>query len=191
MVARKKAHEELTKEMIIQEANRQFLLHDFHKVSMRAIAKELGCSHGAIYYYFANKSELFYAVVEQYFDELNRMMETALTEEDSTEQQMMNVFLGFIQFGLNYQSQYEFMFSMRDEHTDPLAQQASNNSYTKFAETLQKLSHHKLALAEIYSTFIALHGFVSHYYGRVKRYEEAHQAAVHFSAFLMKALEKS
>ena len=191
MSARKKEQEELTREMIIQEANRQFLLNDFHKVSMRAIAKELGCSHGAIYYHFTNKSELFYAVVEQYFEQLNQMLDEALISDKSTNQKMIEVFLGFIEFGLNHQSQYEFMFMMRDNDIDPLTQQASNNSYVKFAETLQAISSFPLAPVTIYSTFIALHGFVSHYFGRVKHYEEACEAAIHFAHYLIKALENS
>ena len=191
MSARKKVQEELTRDMIIQEANRQFLLNDFHKVSMRAIAKELGCSHGAIYYYFTNKSELFYAVVEQYFKQLNQMLDKVLMSDNNSNQKMSEVFLGFIEFGLNHQSQYKFMFMIRDIEIDPLTQQASNNSYIKFAETLQSISISPLPLAAIYSTFIALHGFVSHYIGRVKHYKEAHEAAIHFAHYLIKALENS
>ena len=191
MSARKKVHEELTREMIIQEANQQFLLNDFHKVSMRAIAKELGCSHGAIYYHFTNKSELFYAVVEQYFEQLNQILDKVLISNNNSKQKMIEVFLRFIEFGLNHQSQYEFMFMMREKEIDPLTQQASNNSYVKFVETLQSISISPLPLVAIYSTFIALHGFVSHFFGRVKYYEEAQEAAIHFAHYLMKALEKN
>ena len=190
MTARKKAMEELTKEMIVETANRHFLLNDFHKVSMRAIAQELGCSHGAIYYHFTNKNELFFAVVEKYFDELNKKLDASIIGVANVEQKMIDVFLGFIEFGLNHQSQYEFMFIMRNENTDPLNHQASKTSYMKFEETLQKLSEDKLNSFEIYATFMALHGFVSHYRGRVSNYLEACEDAKLFAQFLWKALEK-
>ena len=189
MAARKKAIDELSKEMIIQEANKQFLTSDFHKVSMRAIAKELGCSHGAIYYHFANKTELFYAVVEQYFTELNMTLENVIKEEGDSRSKMAAVFTGFIEFGLNHQSQYEFMFMPRNKEVNPFSQQASNESYTKFAQVLQELTNHTLSLAKIYSTFISLHGFVSHYRGFVENYNEAKEAAIQHSQFLLEALD--
>ena len=58
MSPRKPASQELTREMIIQEAQTQFERNEFQKVSMRNIAKKLGCTHGAIYYHFKNKAEL-------------------------------------------------------------------------------------------------------------------------------------
>ena len=191
MAARKKAQEELTKESIVETANRQFLTKDFHKVSMRAVAQELGCTHGAINHNFKNKAELFYAVVERYFDELNEKLDVSLGSEGHADDKIVQVFLGFIEFGLDHQSQYEFMFMMRDEDTDPLTQHASNKSYNKFSETLQLLSGNTLTPFTIYAAFMALHGFVTHYRGRVKTHAEADEAAAHFAQFLLKALDKS
>lgn len=185
-MARKKIEDELTKEMIIDEADRQFQQLDFHKVSMRAIAKALGCSHGAIYYHFHNKSDLFNAVVEKYFSVLNKQLDEAL-KYDSLEG-TKKVLLGFMEFGLNYPSQYEFMFVKQANVPDPLMQKASNESYEKFSNTLQILHHHKLKLMDIYSTFMALHGFVLCYKGRVNSFEEAMNAAQHYCEYLLRAL---
>ena len=82
-MGRKAIENGLTKEMIIEEANKQFLHNDFNKVSMRSIANALGFSHGAIYYHFENKSELFQAVIEKYFMILNQMLDeiTQYTKE--------------------------------------------------------------------------------------------------------------
>lgn len=185
-MARKKYEDELTKEMIIEEADQQFLQIDFNKVSMRAIATKLGCSHGAIYYHFNNKSELFNAVVEKYFTILNKKLDEALQYgcHDGTKK----VLLGYIEFGLNYQSQYEFMFVRRDDLQDPLIQQAPNKSYEKFSETLQQLHNNNLNPVDIHSTFMALHGFVLIYKGRVKNYEEAINAAENHCEYLLRAL---
>lgn len=189
MAARKKVVEELTKEIIIAEANRQFLNKDYHHVSMRAIAKELNCSHGAIYYHFANKAELFYAVISQYFDEVNALLKSALLAEGDSRSKTMAVFTGFIEFGLNHQSQYQFMFMMRNNEVDPLAQKAANESYEQFAQTLQQIHQQKLSIAKIYSVFISLHGFVSFFHGGVENYDEAKETAIMHSKFLLDALE--
>ena len=92
-MARKKLEDELTKEMIVEEANVQFLQKDFNKVSMRAIATALGCSHGAIYYHFENKTELFNAVVEKYFNVLNNLLEDALNYD--CDEGTKRILLGF------------------------------------------------------------------------------------------------
>ncbi len=185
-MARKKITEELTKEMIIEEANLQFLESDFHKVSMRGIAQKLGCSHGAIYYHFNSKTELFHAVVERYFTMLNAKLEEAM-EYKGAEGNMF-VLMGFIEFGLNYQTQYQFMFMKRDDKLDPLSQSAANQSLEKFHIALQHLNNQQLEAKDIYSTFVGLHGFVIHYIGRTHSFEEAKESAKAYCEFLMKAL---
>lgn len=59
----KTSSQELSREMNIHEARIKLVENNFHQVSMRSIAKELNCSHGAIYYHFKNKVELFYVVL--------------------------------------------------------------------------------------------------------------------------------
>ena len=185
-LARKKVSEELTKEMIMEEANRQFLEKGFQGVSMRSIAQKLGVSHGALYYHFNSKTELFQAIVERYFDKLNQKLEESkrLKGLEGT----FFVLLGFIEFGLTYQTPYQFMFMRVDEKLDPLLFSAPNISLEKFHETLQYLNDSKLRAQDIQATFIALHGFVSHYIGRTINFKEAEEAAKAYSEFLVRAL---
>ncbi|MDD1505508.1 TetR/AcrR family transcriptional regulator [Lysinibacillus sp. CNPSo 3705] len=188
MSPRKPSTKDLTKEMIINEAHKQFITKDFHQVSMRSIAKELGCSHGAIYYHFKNKAEIFYAIVSDYFSELNNTLDENMNGPEDHYTKLLNVFVGFMAFGLNNQSQYELMFIMRDSEIDGLSQEAANLSYEKFAQAVQSLSRKELLISDIHSTFIALHGFVTHYRHYVKNYEEAKEAVDIHAKFLIKAL---
>lgn len=50
MSPRKPSTKDLTKEMIINEAHKQFITKDFQQVSMRSIAKELGCVMGLLFF---------------------------------------------------------------------------------------------------------------------------------------------
>jgi AcrR family transcriptional regulator len=188
MSPRKPSSQELTREMIINEAHTQFVEKDFHQVSMRSIAKQLGCSHGAIYYHFKNKAELFYVILEVYFSALNNTLEEIVIGSDDNSIKLQHVFLSFIEFGLNHQSQYEIMFLIRNTEVDSLSQEAANLSYEKFAQAVQSLSMNKLLIKDIYSAFIALHGFVCHYRGYVKNFEEAKEAANSHVDFIVKAL---
>ncbi|MBU9710219.1 TetR/AcrR family transcriptional regulator [Evansella tamaricis] len=188
MSPRKSASQELTKEMIIKEARFQFLEKDFHQVSMRSIAKNLDCSHGALYYHFNNKAELFYAIIEDYFSTLNKLLEEVVHGPGENHEKLHDVFLRFIQFGLNHQSQYELMFMIRNTEVDSLSQEAANLSYQKFAQTVQSLTPKDLKVSNIYSAFIALHGFVAHYRKYVNRFEEAEEAAKLHVEFIIHAL---
>ncbi|MCZ0702943.1 AcrR family transcriptional regulator [Natronobacillus azotifigens] len=186
MSPRKRASEELTKDMIIQEAQLQFEKKNFRDVSMRNIAKNLGCSHGAIYYHFKNKADLFFTIIEQYFSKLNKLIDETIQDKEDDQTKLKKLFLAFIAFGLNHQSQYELMFMLRNEEVDALSQQAANNSYRKFAEAVQHLASHTVTVADIWASFLALHGFVSYYRGSVKKYEEAEVTAEMHVNFLLK-----
>src|SRR5690625_4816594 len=95
---------ELTREGIMDVA-REFLVEKgYVNVSMRQIANELNCSHGAIYYHFKNKAELFYALVEDHFLMLEEKMNRTIKEPIKKEEKLRKLLLGFIQFGLDYQS---------------------------------------------------------------------------------------
>lgn len=189
MAARKKVEEELTKELILLEANKQFLQHDYHQVSMRAIAKQLGCSHGAIYYHFPNKSELFSTLIEHYFAELDLLIANALDIDADDEQKIFSLFLSFLQFGLNHQNQFRYMFVLKLEANERTSQAASN-SYEKFAQTLYQLSKTKHIFA-IFASYLGLHGFVSHYLDKVSTFDDVKDAAVQYANYLKNALVRS
>ncbi len=188
MTPRKTTSQELTREIILQKARTLFVEKGIQQVSMRSIAKLLGCSHGAIYYHFKNKAELFYAIVEEDFSKLNNLLEETIlgSEDDSTK--LYNVFINYIEFGLNHQSQYELMFLVRNTEVDSLSQASANHSYQKFAQTVQSLSKKNLKIIDVWSAFIALHGFVSHYLGNVDNFEEAKLAAKSHVNFIIKGL---
>lgn len=188
MSPRKASSQELTKEMIINEARTQFVENGFHQVSMRSIAKQLGCSHGALYYHFKNKAELFYAIIEEYFIALNKLLEGIGDGLGNNQTKLQKLFLSFIEFGLKHQSEYEMMFMIRNTEVNALSQDAANLSYQKFAQSVQSLSRKNLLISDIYSAFIALHGFVAHYRGFVSCFEEAKEAAHLHVNFIVKAL---
>ncbi len=188
MSPRKSTSQELTREIILQKARTQFVKQGFQHVSMRSIAKQLDCSHGAIYYHFKNKAELFYAIVEDDFSKLNNLLDESVHGPEDNSTKLFNVFIRFIEFGLNHQSQYEIMFMVRNTEVDSLSQAAANLSYQKFAQTVQSLSAKKNEIIDIWSAFISLHGFVSHYRGFVNNFDEAKLAAKSHVNFILRGL---
>ncbi|GAA3328082.1 hypothetical protein GCM10020331_070620 [Ectobacillus funiculus] len=99
----KSVQQELTREMIMDAARDLFVQNGYGHVSMRQIAKELGYSHGAIYYHFTNKAELFYAMVQEHFHMLDHILANIMEQDLEQHEKLKQVLLGFIEFGLTHQ----------------------------------------------------------------------------------------
>ncbi|MEK3936341.1 TetR/AcrR family transcriptional regulator [Sporosarcina sp. FSL W7-1349] len=190
MSSRKSAQRDLTREMIMDAARDLFIMKGYQHVSMRQIAKELGYSHGAIYYHFTNKAELFFALVEEHFSMLERKLKEITEAPLAPREKIEAILLGFIEFGLTHQSHYEIMFLIKDEEVRNCLNQSPNQTYELFAQTLHSLCK-DLSIQDIWSIFLSLHGFVTHYLRHVLRYEEVADMAREHVQFLLKGLFQS
>ncbi|MEG6535102.1 TetR/AcrR family transcriptional regulator [Caldibacillus thermoamylovorans] len=188
MAPRKSAEQELSREMIMDRARELFVTKGYQHVSMRQVAKELNCSHGAIYYHFKNKAELFYALVEEHFQMLDQVLDHIMNEDLHSTEKLKKIMLGFIKFGLTYQNHYEIMFLIKEEDVLDFINQGPKKSYDKFAQALSLLSDGKLSIQEIWCIFLSLHGFVTHYIRHVVSYNEVEQLAQFHVNFLLKSI---
>ncbi len=57
---------------LLDEAAREFGRHGFERASLNRILEAAGVSKGAAYYYFENKADLFAAVVDHYWEEVQQ-----------------------------------------------------------------------------------------------------------------------
>ncbi|MFB5662556.1 TetR/AcrR family transcriptional regulator [Alteribacillus sp. HJP-4] len=188
MSPRRPIAEELRKDKIIYAARVQFLNKDFRQVSMRSIGADVKCSHSALYHHFKNKADLFYAIVEKDFSDLNRLIEKTLQEASEPEEKLSLLLLRFIEFGLNNQRQYEIMFLTRNSEAGRLSQRAASNSYQHFTEIVRTLTD-DVKPDEILSVFLSVHGFVTHYCGNVQSFQEAEKAAEKHVEFVLKCVK--
>ncbi|WP_085524321.1 TetR/AcrR family transcriptional regulator [Tuberibacillus sp. Marseille-P3662] len=188
MSPRRPVSQELTIDMIMDAARHLFVNKGYQHVSMRQIAKELDCSHSAIYYHFQNKAELFYALVEDHFQMLDQKLDAIMELEMDNKRKAKQVLLGFIEFGLTYQSHYEIMFLIKDDEVRNFINQGPNQTYAKFAQSLNALCEKPITIHEIWSIFLSLHGFVTHYCRHIKRYDEVKDMAQAHVNFLLKTI---
>jgi AcrR family transcriptional regulator len=63
------------KTCILIEANRLFVGRGYNAVSMREIAEVCGVSKAALYYYFKDKEALFIALLEDYLDDIQAVIQ--------------------------------------------------------------------------------------------------------------------
>lgn len=188
MSPRKSVEQELTREMIMEAARDLFVKKGYQHVSMRQIAKELNYSHGAIYYHFKNKAELFYAMVEEHFHMLDQLLDDIMKQDLEREEKLKQVLLGFIKFGLTHQSHYEIMFLIKDEEVRNFINQGPDKSYEKFAQSVYSLCKNNITIQEIWSVFLSLHGFVTHYSRHVIDYDDVKDLAHSHVHFLLKSV---
>jgi len=188
MAPRKAVPKELTRETIMDAARDLFIKKGYQHVSMRQIAKKLNYSHGAIYYHFKNKAELFYALVEKHFHMLDETLDRIMAQPLDSQEKLKQVLLGFIEFGLTHQSYYEMMFLTKDEEVIQFINHGPVNSFDKFATSVASLSDKEISLQEVWSLFLSLHGFVTHNIRYVNSYEEVKEAALLHVNFLLKVI---
>ncbi|MCM3597360.1 TetR/AcrR family transcriptional regulator [Metabacillus idriensis] len=189
MAARRAVDQELTRESIMHAAHQLFNEKGYQNVSMRQIAKELNYSHGAIYYHFKNKAELFYALVKADFTLLDEKLMNVLDQEElSNKEKTKKILESYIEFGLRNQSQYELMFLTKDEEVISYMIHEPNASYDQFAQAIYALSGKQLSANVIWSVFLSLHGFVTHYCKTGMTFEEVEPLVKAHVLFLMKGL---
>ena len=188
MSPRKSVTQELTREMIMDAARDLFVTKGYQHVSMRQIAKELGYSHGALYYHFKNKAELFYALVEEHFAMLDQKLDDVMHQSIPNGEKLEHILLGFVEFGLTHQNHYEIMFLIKDEEVQNFINQGPHKTYEKFAQIIFALCDNNVSIQDIFSIYLSLHGFVTHYCRHVTTYEEVKNLAVLHVKFLTKSM---
>lgn len=83
MVRKTKEDAEITRQRIINAAREVFLIKGVSRTSLEQIATYAGVTRGAVYWHFANKTELFHAMRDQVFLPLiDRMDDTLLLNLD-------------------------------------------------------------------------------------------------------------
>ena len=73
---RERAREELTRE-IKQEARRQLAVEGAQRLSLRAVARELGMASSALYRYFPSRDDLLTALITDAYNALGEQVEQA------------------------------------------------------------------------------------------------------------------
>ncbi|RJG22591.1 TetR/AcrR family transcriptional regulator [Paenibacillus thiaminolyticus] len=187
---RKAVDQELSRERILEVARHLFVTKGYRAISMRSIGQHLGYSHGSLYYHFKDKAELFYALVREDFNRLERLFERVLNQTPSEGlSKMEQVMLEFIRFGLDHPHHYEIMFMTRDEELLAYARTEQARCLDMFSTIVrQAMAGHAHSEQERHniplSIFLAMHGFISFYIQDQVTYEEIKPAALAHIRFL-------
>ncbi|MDQ1911671.1 TetR/AcrR family transcriptional regulator [Paenibacillus sp. GD4] len=185
-MARKAVAQELSRERILDEARLLFVEHGYHALTMRSIAKSMGYSHGALYYHFREKAELFYALVTDDFKLLlERQREMLSRTRLGDLGQLEKLMLEFIRFGLENPNHYEIMFMIKDPELQRYSRTEQAQCLELFATVVRSViarqpKNEQKMYSMPWSLFMSMHGFISyniHYnqtFDDVKKLAESH-----------------
>ncbi len=103
--------------------SRKMLLEEgFDRISMRKIARSVGCSATSIYIYFKNKDDLLHALIEEGFDMLFDsitgipVMQPGTGVDAGPEEKLEALCREFVRFGMDNPEYYEIMFQLHPKH---------------------------------------------------------------------------
>ncbi|WP_028551415.1 TetR/AcrR family transcriptional regulator [Paenibacillus sp. UNC451MF] len=194
-MARKAVAQELSRERILEEARQLFAEHGYHTLTMRSIAKAMGYSHGALYYHFKEKAELFYALVNADFQMLLQRQREMLTRTRMGDLgQLEKLMLEFIRFGLENPYHYEIMFMINDADLQLYGRTEQAQCLELFATVVRsviaKQSGSEQRMYSIpWSLFMSMHGFISYNIRYNQTYEDVKKLAEQHVKYLCEGLQ--
>lgn len=193
-MARRAVAEELSRSRILDEARDLFSLHGYHALTMRGIAKAMGYSHGALYYHFKEKAELFFALVNDDFEKLLLLQRDVIAKTKLGEvAQLEKLMMGFIRFGLKNPNHYEIMFMIKDPELQRYSRTLQAECLDLFASVVRAIikrlpdGENKMYTLP-WNLFMAMHGFIAYNIQYKQTYEEVKRLAAEHVKYLCQPL---
>jgi AcrR family transcriptional regulator len=194
VLARKAVAQELSRERILDEARVLFAEHGYQTLTMRSIAQAMGYSHGALYYHFKEKADLFYTLVNQDFNTLlDRQREMLARTRMGDLGQLQKLMQEFIRFGLENPYHYEIMFMINNPELQMYSRTEQAQCLDLFATVVRSViakhpgNEHKMYSLP-WSLFMSMHGFISYNIRYQQSYEDVKKLAEQHVNFLSEGL---
>lgn len=124
------------RQKILKQANLLFVEKGYHAISMREISSACGITKAALYYHFADKEALFLAILEEYLNAMDGLIQECSREEINLRGRLMRfvrailaqpveqralIRLATQDFGqLTEQSQQVFGITYREKFIEPI-----------------------------------------------------------------------
>lgn len=100
----------------ILDYTRHLLVEEgYNNLSMRKIARAVGCSATSIYLHFANKDALFHALIDEGFALLNDVLQEVAAAHADPPDRLEALSRRYVHFGLDNPELYEVMFLLHPE----------------------------------------------------------------------------
>jgi AcrR family transcriptional regulator len=124
----------------ILDRTRHLLVEEgYNNLSMRKIARAVGCSATSIYLHFENKDALFHALIDEGMERLNEALRSADDPQADALGRLEALCRRYVAFGLDHPEYYEVMFMLHPERMaryPPEKYRRARRNFELFAEAL-------------------------------------------------------
>ncbi len=100
------------RDRVLETARRIVIQEGYAALSMRAVAREIGCSATAIYLHFDSKDALMHSIVDEGMRLLNEILTRAAELEVDPLRRLERMLRSYVAFGLDNPEYYEIMFML-------------------------------------------------------------------------------
>jgi AcrR family transcriptional regulator len=132
----RKGEGELLRGEIIEAADRLLVESgDEEAVSVRAVARAVGCTPGALYLHFRDRQQLLFAVCERYFTDLDARIADAVGGADDPIECLRHGGAAYVRWGVENPEPYRMIFMGRG---DDAVGSAGATAFAHLVETAQR-----------------------------------------------------
>ncbi len=100
---------------ILDETRGLLVREGYAGLSMRKIARAVGCSATSIYLYFDSKDALTHALIDEGMERLHAALESAEAGAPSARERLDRLCRAYVRFGLDHPEYYETMFQLHPQ----------------------------------------------------------------------------
>lgn len=114
-MARAKPNKEL-RASILDEARQTLVAEGYRALSMRRIARAVGCTATSIYLHFRDKDDLLHALIHEGLERLHEQLLAAVDGIEDPRRRCERLCRSYLEFALENREYYEVIFSLHPEH---------------------------------------------------------------------------
>jgi AcrR family transcriptional regulator len=103
---------------ILDQARRALVEGGFNGLSLRPIARAVGCTATSIYLYFHNKDALIHALIDEGMEMLHAALAKAVEGVEEPRERLERLARAYLAFGLENPEYYEIMFMLHPERME-------------------------------------------------------------------------
>jgi len=114
-MARAKPNKEL-RASILDEARQTLVAEGYRALSMRRIARAVGCTATSIYLHFRDKDDLLHSLIHEGLERLHEQLLSAADGVTDPRRRCERLCRSYLEFALENREYYEVIFSLHPEH---------------------------------------------------------------------------
>ena len=138
-----------TREKILDAAMEVFGHQGYAKASMDQIAACAGVSKGALYYFFRNKSDLYWSMIQDGVDYLHTILDAALEQPATPERYLYDIISAYVNLALDHPAYVDTLAGLITEGGDPAFTAKARAVFSKMVDKVAEILQEGVAMGAV------------------------------------------